>query len=118
MWFGFNIERTDREDRYLGYYDYTRDEFGFDFRWTPTPRLNLKLASYYRHYDYPNAFAFNNPIAGIRSLETIRANLLAEYRITPHFSINAKAEYRESASSDTRISYDQTWFQLGVTWRL
>lgn len=118
MWFGFNIERTEREDRYLGYYDYTRDEFGFDFRWTPTPRVKFELASYYRHYDYPNAFAFHNPIAGLRSLETVRSNLLAEYRISEHFSLDAKVEYRESASSDSRISYDQTWFQLGVTWRL
>ena len=117
MWFGFNIERTDREDRYLGYYDYTRDEFGFDFSWTPTPRIKLELASYYRHYDYPNAFAFHNPIAGIRSLETIRSNLYAEFRVSPHFSIHAKTQYRESASSDSRINYDQMWFQLGVTWR-
>ncbi len=117
MWFGFRIERTDREDRYLGYYDYTRDEFGFDFSWTPTPRVKLEVASYYRHYDYPNAFAFHVPIAGLRSLETIRSNLLAEFRVSPHFSINAKVEYRESASSDSRIDYDQMWFQLGVTWR-
>ena len=82
------------------------------------PRVKLDLATYYRHYDYPNAFAFHNPIAGIRSLETIRSKLRAEYRITPHFSINARAEYRDSASSDTRINYDQTWFQVGVTWRL
>jgi hypothetical protein len=117
MWFGFRIERTDREDRYLGYYDYTRDEFGFDFSWAPTPRVKLELASFYRHYDYPNAFAFHNPIAGIRSLETIRSNLFVEFRMSPHFSINAKTEYRESASSDSRIDYDQMWFQLGVTWR-
>ena len=118
MWFGFNLERTERDDRYLGYFDYTRDEFGFDFRWTPTARLKFDLAAYYRNYDYPRAFAFHNPIAGPRSLETIRSNLLGEFRISAHFSINAKVEYRESASSDTRIDYDQTWFQLGVAWRL
>jgi hypothetical protein len=118
MWFGFNLERTERDDRYLGYFDYTRDEFGFDFRWTPTARLKLDFATYYRHYDYPRAFAFHNPIAGPRSLETIRSNLLGEFRISAHFSINAKVEYRDSASSDTRINYNQTWFQLGVAWRL
>jgi len=117
MWFGFSLERTDREDRYLGYYDYTRDEFGFDFSWTPTPRVKLKLVSYYRYYDYPNAFAFHNPIAGARTLESVRSNLLAEFRVTPHISINARAEYRESASSDLRINYDQMWYQIGVTWR-
>ncbi len=117
MWFGFSLERTDRQDRYLGYNDYTRDEFRFDFRWTPTRRIKLELASYYRHYDYPNAFAYHNPVAGIKSLQTVRADILGEFRITPHFSINVEAEFRESASSDVRINYDQTLFQLGVTWR-
>ena len=60
-----------------------RDEFGFDFSWAPTNRLNFKLKSYYRNYDYPNAFAFHNPAGGVRSLETTRANLLGDFRITP-----------------------------------
>jgi hypothetical protein len=117
MWFGFNLERTDRTDRYAGYYDYTRDEFGFDFSWTPTRRIKLELATNYRHYDYPHAFAYNNPAAGIRSLETLRGNLNAEYRITPRLSVNVEAEYRETSSSDLRIVYDRTWFSLGLTWR-
>jgi len=117
MWFGFNLERTDRTDRYQGYYDYTRDEFGFDFSWTPTRRVKLELATNYRHYDYPRSFAFNNPDAGIRSLETLRGNINAEYRITPRLSVNVEAEYRESSSSDFRVVYDRTWFSLGFTWR-
>jgi len=117
MWFGFNVERTEREDRHLGYNDYTRDEFGLDYRWTPSPRFKIKLAGYYRIYDYPNAFAFNNPLAGIKTLETLRGNVSAEFRITPRLSLSAKAEFRESTSTDTRIGYDRTWFQLGVTWR-
>ena len=117
MWFGFNIERTEREDRYLGYNDYTRDEFGVDFRWKPTPRFKFELAAYYRNYDYPNAFAFHNPVAGVKTLETVRGNLLAEYRMTSHLRITAEAEFRESTSTDTRIGYDRTWFSLGVTWQ-
>ncbi len=117
MWFGFNLERTDRTDRYQGYYDYTRDEFGFDFSWTPTRRIKLELATNYRHYDYPHSYAYNNPDAGIRSLETLRVNFDTEYRITPRLSANFEAEYRESSSSDIRVSYDRTWFSLGLTWR-
>jgi len=117
MWFGFNLERTTREDRYLGYNDYTRDEFGFDFRWKPSPRVSLDFASYYRHYDYPSAFAFHNPVAGIKSLESVRANFNGEFRITPRFSVNVEAEYRDSASSDDRIAYNRTWFTLGFTWK-
>ena len=117
MWFGFNLERTTRDDRYLGYNDYTRDEFGFDFRWTPTNRLSFELASYYRNYDYPNAFAFHNPVAGIKSLESVRANFLSEFRITRRFSVNVEAEYRDTSSTDIRIQYDRAWFTLGFTWR-
>lgn len=117
MWFGFNFELTDREDRYLGYNDYRRSEYGYDFNWTPNKRLRLKLGGYYRNYDYANAFAFNNPVAGIKTLETLRGNVLAEFRMTPHLSITAEAELRESVSTDTRIGYDKTWFSIGVTWR-
>ena len=117
MWFGFNVERTERQDRYLGYNDYTRDEFGLDYRWTPSPRFKLKVAGYYRNYDFPSAFAFHNPIVGVKTLETVRGNLLAEFRMTPRLSLTAEAEFRESTSTDTRIGYDRTWFSLGVTWR-
>ena len=117
MWFGFNLERTERTDRYLGYNDYTRDEFGFDFSWAPTNRFNIKLKSYYRNYDYPNAFAFHNPAGGVRSLETTRANLLGDFRITPRLTLNAEVEYRVSSSNDFRINYDRTWYTLGLTWK-
>ena len=67
--------------------------------------MKVELATFYRHYDYPNAFAFPQPGRGhVRTLETVRSNLYFEYRISQHFSINAKTEYRESASSDSRIS--------------
>ena len=117
MWFGFNLERTERTDRYQGYYDYTLDQVGFDFSWAPTNRFKLKLKTHYRNYDYPNSFAYNNPVAGIRSLETVFGNIEAEYRITPRLSVNVEAEFRESSSTDARIQYDRTWYSLGFTWR-
>lgn len=117
MWFGFSVERTERLDRYLGYNDYTRDEFGFDYSWTPSPRFRFEIGGHYRNYDYPNAFAFHNPAAGIKTLESVRGNLDVEFRMTPHLSINGKAELRESTSTDTRIGYDRLSFSLGVTWQ-
>ena len=116
-WFGFTYERTERVDRYLGYNDYTRDQFGFELHWRRGDRWRFEIDGYYRNYDYPNAFAFNNPVAGVKTLESIRGKALAEYRITPHISIAADAELRESTSSDARIAYDRLLFSLGVTWR-
>ncbi len=117
MWFGFNYEITQRDDRYQGYYDFTRNQYGFDFEWTPSPRFRFEFGGYYRNYDYPNAFAFHEPTAGVRTQESIRGNLLMEWRFTPHLSVEAQAEHREIASTDTRITYDRTWYTLGVTWR-
>jgi hypothetical protein len=117
MWFGFYVERTNRQDRYVGYNDYTRDEYGVDYSWAPSRRFSLKVSGNYRIYDYPNAFAFHNPIAGQKTLESVRANLLTSFSITPSLSVVAEAELRESASTDTRIAYDRMWFSLGVTWR-
>jgi hypothetical protein len=117
MWFGFYFERTDRQDRYVGYNDFTRDEFGFDYSWAPSSRFKFELSGNYRSYDYPNAFAFHNPVAGIKTLETVRGNLLGSFSVTPSLSVVAEAEYRESESTDTRIAYDRLWFSLGVIWR-
>ena len=117
MWFGLGYEFTSREDRYLGYNDFTRDEYRFDFHWSPGRRFDLDLRSYYRIYDYPNAFAFNNPATGIKTLETARANLTASYRITRHLSLALEAELRGTSSTDTRIQYDRNWYSLGVVWR-
>ncbi len=117
MWFGLGYEFTSRQDRYLGYNDYDRDEYRFEFHWSPGRRFDLDLRSYYRVYDYPNAFAFNNPVTGTKTLETARANLTASYRITPRLSLALEAEVRGTSSTDTRIQYDRNWYSLGVTWR-
>lgn len=117
MWFGFSYERSERTDRYVGYNDYTRDEYGFDFQWRVGQRFRMDLNGYYRNYNYPNAFAFHNPIAGVKTLEGVGGNLLASYRMTRGLSIVAEAIIRESTSTDTRIGYDRALFSLGVTWQ-
>jgi tetratricopeptide (TPR) repeat protein len=117
MWFGFGYEFSDRSDTYVGYNDYTRDNYTFEFHWSPGDRFRLDLKSYYRIYDYPNAFAFNNPAAGSKTLETADGIFSASYRMTPHLSIVAEAEYRGTSSTDTRIAYDRNFYSLGVTWQ-
>ena len=96
---------------------FTRDEYRFEFHWSPGRRFDLDLRSYYRIYDYPNAFAFNNPATGVKTLETARANLTTSYRITRHLSLTLEAELRGTSSTDTRIQYDRNRYSLGVVWR-
>jgi tetratricopeptide (TPR) repeat protein len=116
IWFGFGYELTDRQDRFVGYNDFTRDTYSFEFRWSPGRRFELNLNGYYREYDYPNAFAFNNPVAGPKTLESVDGELLATWRMTQRLKLVAEIEYRETASTDTRIEYDRTRYSLGVVW--
>ena len=116
MWFGFDVERTERVDQYVGYNDYTRDSFGVEFHWSPGYRFDLDLEARYRLYDFPNAFAFHEPTAGIKTQETVDAKLRASYRILPRLSLFAEAELRERTSNDLRIQYDRTLYAIGVRW--
>ena len=117
MWFGFGYEFSRREDRYLDYNEYTRDEYRFEYHWSPNSRFDLDLKGYYRIYDYPNAFAFNNPVAGIKTLETARGNMALTYRMTPHLSLVSEAEYRGATSTDARLGYDRYRYSIGVVWQ-
>ena len=117
MWFGFGYERRARTDQYLGYNDYTRDSYKFEFGWSPNSRFDLDLDAYYRNYSFPNAFAFNNPVAGPKTLESAHGRLAGTFHMTHHLLLVAEVLYRESVSTDTRIGYDRNRFSLGVVWR-
>jgi len=117
MWFGVNYERTERTDRHEGYNDYVRDSYGLKLSWTPGPRFSLKMSGNYRIYNFPSAFAFHNPVAGPKTLETAQGRLTASYEITRHLNLVAEASYRGAASTDTRIGYDRNQYTLGVRWQ-
>ena len=116
MWFGFDIERTQRTDQYVGYNDYTRDSFGIEFHWNIGNRFDIEANSIYRLYDFPSAFAFHNPVAGPKTQESLDAAFIASYRITRNLSLVAEARQREVVSNDIRIQYDRTQYVLGVRW--
>ena len=117
MWAGLGYTWSSRGDAFQGYNDYTRDEFRFEYHWSPGPRFALDLEGYYRSYDFPNAFAFNNPVAGPKTLETAGGLLRLAYRMTRHLGLTVEAEYRGTSSTDIRIGYERKLYSLGVTWQ-
>jgi hypothetical protein len=117
MWVGFEYERVDREDRHAAYNDYVRDHYEFEFHWAPGDRIDLELSGYYRNYDFDNAFAFNNPALGTKTLETARADLSLSYRVTPRLSVAAEGRLDEFVSNDARIQHDRGRYSLGFVWR-
>lgn len=117
MWFGWDIERIERTDQYVGYNDYTLDNYRFDFHWTFRERFDLDLKAVYRNYDYANAFAFHNPVVGRKTHETLEARIIGAYRMTADLSLVAEVRYRDTASNDTRIQYERSQYILGVRWQ-
>lgn len=117
MWFGFGYRHTERSDRYVGYNDFSREQFEIDFRWRAAGRLQLEAGGYYRIYDFPNAYAFHNPVAGPKTLESLGAHALVSYAISRSLSIDLKAQSYEAVSTDARIQYDRVHYSLGVTWQ-
>ena len=116
MWFGFDVERTERTDQYVGYNDYIRDGFGVEFHWSPGYRFDFEVDVDYYLYDYPNAFAFHEQAAGRKTQESLDIWAEASYRITRNLSVVAEAVHREVVSNDIRIQYDRTQYLIGVRW--
>ena len=116
LWFGFDVKRRTRTDQYVGYNDYDRDSYSVEIHWTPVDNFELEANGVYMLYDFPNAFAFNNPIVGRKTQETAEINLIGTFQMTRHLSLYGTASYRETISNDTRIQYERNQFTLGVLW--
>lgn len=116
LWFGIDFVRTQREDDFVGYNSYTRDTFGAEIHWSPNYRFDFEASGQYRLFDYPNAFAFNEPEGGPKTREDARIAVIASYRMTRSLTLVGEARLREVVSNDTRIAYERTQYALSVRW--
>lgn len=116
MWFGVKYVRTERTDGYLGYNDYTRDAYGFEFSLRAGRRFRLNADATYRVYNFTNAFAFNNPAAGRKTQESLHGKIKATFELDWNVTLVGEFVYREVASNDFRIQYDRSQYLLSVQW--
>ena len=116
LWIGFDIARTERVDLYEGYGDYARDEASVEVHWDPGRRFEFEAGGSYFLYDFPNAFAFNNPLAGPKTQEAVEGYAKANFRITRRLSAFAEARFHQTVSNDFRIQYDRAQYALGIRW--
>ena len=110
------MQRTERTDKYVGYNNYTRDSVGLEFHWAPGYRFDLEASGTYRLYDYPNAFAFHEPLAGRKIQESAQVGIIGSYQMTRHLSLVGEIRYRETVSNDTRIQYERNRYALSILW--
>jgi hypothetical protein len=116
FWFGFDYVRTQRQDLYVGYNDYTKDSYGVDFHLNAGSRFDLDAVAFYEIYDYTNAFAFHNPAAGRKTMERTLANIVATMRMTDHLSLIGLIIYQVVDSNDARLAYNRNQIALSIRW--
>jgi hypothetical protein len=116
LWFGLNYALTDRRDLYAGYNDYIRNSYGADIHLNIGRRFDLDTEATYEVYDYANAFAFNNPSAGRKTLDRTTGSAIATIRMTDHLRLVGKVIYQDVASNDTRLAYNRMQYALSISW--
>ena len=116
FWFGVEYTLTDREDRFVGYNNFVRDSFGAEIHWRVGDRFKFEARGHYRLYDFENAFAFNSPAAGRKTLETADVRIRASYQMTDHLYLDFDARLRDRVSTDNRIEYQRNQLVIGVRW--
>ncbi len=116
MWFGLSYARTERIDQHVGYNNYFRDDYGAEFHIRFGDRFELEAEARYNIYNYENAFAFHEPTAGRKTLETAWGRAIATFRMTDNLELTAEYTYRDVISTDTRIEYTRGQALIGVRW--
>jgi hypothetical protein len=118
MWFGLEYLYSERTDKFVGYNDYIRDQYGANFRWHIGYRFDLDLSGIYMLYDFPRAFAFDNPEQARKSLERVDFRATGTFRLTEHLFVIGGINFVDSASNDTRIDFDRAQYSIAVRWAM
>ncbi len=124
--FRYGYELTTREDKYLGYNDYTQHEFYASVRYRATPKLTMSASAIVRDMNYPNAWNFDRDpalhpaITDTSHKSALNTNLLAEidYILNKRVSLFGSIAYRNNDNSDDRFNYDRTIFMIGANIKL
>lgn len=110
-------KRVERTDNFEGYADYSQNMLRFGFEYRPGRRLRIELWASARSYEYPNSFAFNDPVAGPLDIDSTDAGIDFDYRLSSRFSIWSELLMRDESSTDPRLEYSRNRAIIGIKWR-
>ncbi len=124
--FRYGYELSTRTDAYLGYNDYTQNEFFTTLRYKLSNRLIMRANVTLRNLDYPNAWNFDrdpalNPaIINTSHKSATNTNLSVEidYTLNKNISLFGSVEYRDRSNTDPRFNYNRAIFMIGATIQL
>jgi hypothetical protein len=102
----------DRNDEYVGYYDYTQNGYGVRAIYDNGERIRIKAKAAWWQRDYDNAFAFDDPSQEYDSAEYL---VKGDYALDNEQGIWAELKMVDKQSTDLRYDYDR--YQTMVGWR-
>jgi Tetratricopeptide repeat len=111
-----NLERTERRDAFVGYYDYNSIGASLDAIWRVSKRVRFDATVDYYDYKYPNAFAFDVPAGGQRQLKDFEGELAVRVNLWRSLSLWGAVRVRNVSSSDTRADYSRRQVPFGLLW--
>jgi len=112
-----DYDRTGRTDGYVGYNDYTGNEYAVRLIYAgiENTRLRVKLALWNR--DYPNAFAFDDAGQPQKTYDGVDATVKGEYALNKAWGLWAEFKSRDQGSTDLRYDYSKYQALIGVSWK-
>jgi len=113
----FSYLRLDRTDEFQGYMNYTQDIIGARVVMRPGKRWTISAGLTQRSYDYANAFAFNDPAAGAKTLDDSVADLGVNFDVMKSLSVSVDFASTDVTSSDPRAAYTRERSLIGAVWR-
>ncbi|MFQ5465754.1 MAG: hypothetical protein ACE5EI_07490 [Thermodesulfobacteriota bacterium] len=109
---------TLRDDRFVGYNDYSKHKFRVRGIYKASHRLRLRATADIWVRDYDNAFAFDDPTGGGKRYDGLGIDLKGEYAITGRLKAWVDVEYDNQNSTDKRYDYDRSQTMAGLSYNL
>ena len=97
--------------------NYTQDIIGARVVMRPSKRWTISAGLTQRSYDYQNAFAFNDPAAGAKTLDDSIADLSVNFDVLKSLSVSVDLASTDVTSSDPRAAYTRQRSLVGAVWR-
>jgi len=107
---------TIRDDKFVGYNDYTRQKIRLRMSFDPSDKFSASIRIDTRDQVYENAFAFDEPGQPRKEYQEFQVSARALYRLTDRLSLRADVKQETIESSDPRGEYDRMRTSIGVHW--
>ncbi|MEO5657703.1 MAG: hypothetical protein ABIO65_05615 [Nitrospiria bacterium] len=111
-----DYELTLRSDAYAGYNDYTEHQYTVRGIAGGRGRGRLAAAVGYTDRDYPNAFAFEDPLQPRKTFQSFHWSLTGEWAVDPRWALWTDIRSGDQDTNDLRYDYIRYVAMAGMRW--